>query len=137
LDGYVIPLTIKDGSTCLNIWPHMDHENDTIPHVFLTSKVERDPTVLDHHFTDDSQLGEDNPEIVDLISASAYNEFGQYRQCVEVTKNVNFGRFDSDNIADHMDQCGVNAHSPEVEPNPSTINGPKTINKKLPDYNKL
>jgi hypothetical protein len=32
--------------------------------------------------------------------------------------------------------CSV-AHSTEIEPDPSTINVPKTINKKLPDYSKL
>jgi hypothetical protein len=31
----------------------------------------------------------------------------------------------------------VNAHSTEIDPDPSTINLPKSINKKLPDYNKL
>jgi hypothetical protein len=31
----------------------------------------------------------------------------------------------------------VNAHSTEIDPDPSTINVPKIINKKLPDYNKL
>jgi hypothetical protein len=61
LDGYVIPLTIKDGLARLDIWPHTDHEYKTLPHAFLTSKVEWDPTVLDHEFTDESQWGEDNP----------------------------------------------------------------------------
>jgi hypothetical protein len=55
LDGYIILLTIKDGLACLNIQPRTDHEYETLPHVFLTSKVEWDPTVLDHEFTDESQ----------------------------------------------------------------------------------
>jgi hypothetical protein len=88
LDGYVIPPIIKDGLARLDIWPHMDHEYKTFPHVCLTYKVEWDPTVLDHEFTDESQWGEDNPAIVDLISASAYNEFGQYRHRVEVNKHL-------------------------------------------------
>jgi hypothetical protein len=70
LDGYVIPLTNKDGLARLYIWPHTDHDYETLPHVFLTSKVEWDPTVLDHEFTDEAQWGEDNS--VDLISASSY-----------------------------------------------------------------
>jgi hypothetical protein len=115
---------------------HLDHEYETLPHVFLTSKVEWDPTVLDHEFTDESQWGEDNLEIVDIISASAYDEFGQYRHHVEVNKHLYFSCFNSDDIDDHIDQCVVNSHSTEIEPNHSTFNVSKTINKISPDYNK-
>jgi hypothetical protein len=52
LNGYVIPLIIKDGLACLDIRPHTDHEYETLPHVFLTSEIEWDPTVLEHEFTD-------------------------------------------------------------------------------------
>jgi hypothetical protein len=83
-DGYIIPLLIRDGLARLDIRPHTDHEYETLPHVFLTSEVEWDPTVLDHEFTDESQWGEDNPAIVDLISASAYDEFGLYGHRFEV-----------------------------------------------------
>jgi hypothetical protein len=82
-------------------------------------------------------MGEANPEIVDLISASAYDKFGQYHQFVEVNMHVYFARLNSDNLDDHIDQCVVNAHSTGIEPDPSTINVPKSINKKLRDYNKL
>jgi hypothetical protein len=77
LDGYVISLIVKNGLARLDIRPHMDHEYETLPHVFLISQVEWDPTVLDNEFIDRSPWGEDNPEIVDLISVSAYDEFGQ------------------------------------------------------------
>jgi hypothetical protein len=137
LDGYVIPLIIKDGLARLDIRPHTDHEYETLPHVFLTSEAEWDPTVLDHEFTDESQCGEDSPAIVDLIYASAYDEFGQYRHRDEVNKHMYFSRFNSDDIDDHIDQCVVDAHSTKIEPDPSTINVPKTINKKSPEYNKL
>ena len=50
LDGYIIPLIIKDELTRLDIRPHTDQEYDTLPHVFLTSKLEWDPTVFDHAF---------------------------------------------------------------------------------------
>jgi hypothetical protein len=48
--GYIIPLTIKDGLTRLDIRPHTDHEFDTLSHVFLTLDMEWDPTVLDHQY---------------------------------------------------------------------------------------
>jgi hypothetical protein len=44
-DGYIIPLTIKDGLARLGIRPHTDHEYESLPYVFH-------PTVLDHEFTD-------------------------------------------------------------------------------------
>jgi hypothetical protein len=50
LDGYIIPLTIKDGLACLSIHPYTDHEWDNLPHVILTSELEWDPSVLDHDF---------------------------------------------------------------------------------------
>jgi hypothetical protein len=47
LDGYIIPLCIKDGLAHLSIHPYTDHEWDNLPHVTLTSEVEWDPSVLD------------------------------------------------------------------------------------------
>jgi hypothetical protein len=113
----------------------MEHEYETLPHDFLTSKVEWNPTVLYHEFTDESQWGEINPEIVDLIYASAYDEFGQCLHCNEVNKHVYFACFHSNDIDDHIDQCVVNAHSTAKQS--FTTKVPKTINNKSPDYNNL
>ena len=49
LDGYSVPLLIKDGlayATSLGKPP--DQDMDTYPHVFFTSPDEWDPSVLDH-----------------------------------------------------------------------------------------
>jgi hypothetical protein len=59
LEGYIIPLAIKDGLAHLDIRPHTDHEFDTLPHVFLTSELEWDPTVLDHQYHDSSDWGDE------------------------------------------------------------------------------
>jgi hypothetical protein len=40
IDGCIIPLSIKDGLARLDIRPHTDHDFDTLPHVFVTSKLE-------------------------------------------------------------------------------------------------
>jgi hypothetical protein len=53
LDGYIIPLSIQDGLTRLNIRPYTDQEFDTLPHLILTSELECDPSVLDHTFKED------------------------------------------------------------------------------------
>jgi hypothetical protein len=59
MDGYIIPLSIKDGLARLSIRPHTDHEWDSLPHVILTSEIE---SVLVHDFKEDEQWGE-VPEI--------------------------------------------------------------------------
>jgi hypothetical protein len=76
LDGYIIPLSIKDGLACLSIRPYMDHERNNLPHFILTSEIEWDPSVLDHDFKEDEQWGV-VPEI-----ESSFDEFGDYKHCV-------------------------------------------------------
>jgi hypothetical protein len=39
LAGYIIPLNIKDGRTCMPIRPYTDQEWDNLPHLILTSEI--------------------------------------------------------------------------------------------------
>ena len=49
LDGYSVPLLIKDGlAYATSLGKPTDQELDTYPHVFFTSPDEWDPSVLDH-----------------------------------------------------------------------------------------
>ena len=49
LDGYSVPLLIKDGlAYATSLGRPTDQEMDTYPHVFFTSPDEWDPSVLDH-----------------------------------------------------------------------------------------
>ena len=49
LDGYSVPLLIKDGlSYATSLGRPTDQDMDTYPHVFFTSPDEWDPSVLDH-----------------------------------------------------------------------------------------
>ena len=49
LDGYSVPLLIKDGlAYATSLGRPTDQDMDTYPHVFFTSPDERDPSVLDH-----------------------------------------------------------------------------------------
>ena len=49
LDGYSVPLLIKDGlAYAISLGKHTDQDMDTYPHVFFTSHDEWDPSVLDH-----------------------------------------------------------------------------------------
>ena len=49
LDGYSVPLLIKDGlAYATSLGRPTDQDMDTYPHVFFTSPDESDPSVLDH-----------------------------------------------------------------------------------------
>ena len=49
LDGYSVPLLIKDGlAYATSLGRPIDQDMDTYPHVFFTSPDEWDPSVLDH-----------------------------------------------------------------------------------------
>ena len=147
LEGYVIPLTIKDGLARMDIRPHTDSEFETLPHIFLTSELEWDPTVMDHEFTDESQWGDDAPAQSSLLTHDSYDEFGQYRYRVQVNQHSYFARLDGLDIDDHIDRCVFAAHgvptldaaptlSASMDDAPCTdiIMVPKATSKKEPDY---
>ncbi len=49
LDGFVIPLTMKNGLAYLNMRPPTDSELHTLPHVIFTSDDEWDPSIFGSH----------------------------------------------------------------------------------------
>ena len=53
LDGYVIPLCIRNGLPYMAMHPPTDDELESFPHVVLTSDVHWDPSLLDHDPTMD------------------------------------------------------------------------------------
>jgi hypothetical protein len=100
LDSYIIPLSIQDGLTHLNIRPYTDKEFETLPHVILTSELEWDPSVLDHAFKEDEQWGE-APTF-----KSQFDEVGDYTQrVVTLHHNTYFERQDGTTMDDIIDQC--------------------------------
>ncbi len=50
LDGYIIPLNICNGLAYMDMSVPTDKELSTLPHVFLTSDANWDPTILDSEF---------------------------------------------------------------------------------------
>ena len=56
LEGYIIPLNIKDGLTYLPCRPYTNQEWDQLPHVFLNSPDPWDPTMLDHDAVPDGEF---------------------------------------------------------------------------------
>ena len=116
LDGYTIPLIVKDGLTRLDIRPHTDREFDTLPHVFLTSELDWDPTVLDHAFDNESQWIEPDGH-TDLHPNPLFDEFGNYRHRVSVQYLSYFTRQDGKLPEDLIDQCVLHSHQSSPRPN--------------------
>jgi hypothetical protein len=104
LDGYIPPLSIQDGLTHLDLRPYIDQEYDTLPHVILTSKLEWDPSVLDHIFKASEQWGE-----VPTFK-SQFDEVGDYTQRVILHHNTSFERQDGTTTDDIIDQCTYATH---------------------------
>jgi hypothetical protein len=132
LEGYIIPLAIKDGLARLDIRPHTDHEFDTLPHVFLTSEKEWDPTVLDNQYHDTSEWGDTSLSSSGTLNNARYDEFGQYCQRVLVNHLSYFSRQDGTTLDDNIDQCVLNAH--QSTPDPSVDCSSHTIRTKDPDF---
>lgn len=111
LDGYAIPLDIKEGLVRLPIRPYTDAEFDSLPHVFLTSENVWDPSVLDGTLRDQSQWYDSVDDFNDPNSPR-FDEFGNYRRRVLVQYAAYFHRHssnDSDDIEDVIDHCVYDA----------------------------
>jgi hypothetical protein len=108
LDGYIIPLCVKDGLARLSIRPYTDHEWDNLPHVILTSELEWDPSVLDHDFKEDEQWGA-VPEL-----DSSFDYISAYKHRLIVPHLAYFHRQDGDLIDDVIDQCDLDAQTSQV-----------------------
>jgi hypothetical protein len=52
-DGYVIPLSIRNGLPYMDMSPPTDSDMDAYPHVFFTSDINWDPNSLDDEYTID------------------------------------------------------------------------------------
>jgi hypothetical protein len=118
LDGYIFPLCIKDGLSCLSIHLYTDHEWDNLPHVMLTSEVEWDPSVLDHDFNEDDQWGE-VPEM-----ESSFDNVGDYKHHV-IIQHLEYSQSqDGDFIDDVITQCVSDAQASPYDAHATEIGLP-------------
>ena len=78
LDGYIIPLQVKNGLPYLDMHPPTDDELENLPHVVFTSDVDWDPAVLDCDFDLDNNWT-DVPQLDDLYDNMAFDEFGNFK----------------------------------------------------------
>jgi hypothetical protein len=88
-DGYVIPLSIRNGLPYLDMWKPTDKELDEYPHVFFTSDTPWDPTIPDEQYDVDAlELDEDDnsPDFA-IKEVSNYGEIYKQVRHGESTEN--------------------------------------------------
>ena len=160
LDGYMIPLYVKDGLVRLKIRPYTDGEFDDLPHVFLTSESDWDPSVLDSVGDDDSDMWFDSvSDIEPDPNMQRFDEVGDYRHRVTVQHADFFHRRTTNDFEDVIDRCiyhsqvatsppkfydayevDVNGDADEDEFDPSQFHlkvDPRTVAYKAPDFSLL
>ena len=88
LDGYSVPLLIKDGlAYATSLGRPTDQDMDTYPHVFFTSPDEWDPSVLDH---DPPHLdGLDPSQVPDQpFGDPMFDAFGDFNERIIANLNI-------------------------------------------------
>ena len=88
LDGYSVPLLIKDGlAYATSLGKPTDQDMDTYPHVFFTSPDEWDPSVLDH---DPPHLdGLDPSQVPDQpFDDPMFDAYGDFNECIIANLNI-------------------------------------------------
>ena len=88
LDGYSVPLLIKDGlAYATSLGRSTDQDMDTYPHVFFTSPDEWDPSVLDH---DPPQLdGLDPSQVPDQpFGDPMFDAYGDFNERIIANLNT-------------------------------------------------
>ena len=88
LDGYSVPLLIKDGlAYATSLGKPTDQDMDTYPHVFFTSPDEWDPSVLYH---DPPHLdGLDPSQVPDQpFGDTMFDAYGDFNECIIANLNT-------------------------------------------------
>jgi hypothetical protein len=88
LDGYAIPINIRNGLPYITMRPYTDKEWNDLPHVLLTADTEWDPTVLDHDLDENDQWFDALSDIPEGTSDTLFDERGDYRHCTIVNHAI-------------------------------------------------
>eukprot|EP00532_Pseudo-nitzschia_australis_P001585 CAMPEP_0168196100 /NCGR_PEP_ID=MMETSP0139_2-20121125/20298_1 /TAXON_ID=44445 /ORGANISM="Pseudo-nitzschia australis, Strain 10249 10 AB" /LENGTH=564 /DNA_ID=CAMNT_0008120177 /DNA_START=193 /DNA_END=1883 /DNA_ORIENTATION=+ len=85
-DGFVFPLSIRNGLPYLKLRPFTTKEYDTLPHVIITSDQKWNPTVFDNDIDPSSdQFTSENPPNLHLLPHDDYNILGEYMRATNAT----------------------------------------------------
>ena len=128
IDGYSLPLQIRDGLAYLDMRPPTDHELDNLPHVCMTSDVDWNPSSMDSEIDMEEWINNSS----DLSSVLDYGDLrfdtqGYYRhRQVSTASTLHHSEEPPEcasDIADRIDfQYSVNPHK---------------VNEKDPDFELL
>jgi len=86
-DGYLIPISMKDGLPYVNLRPYTDSEWDSLPHVVLTGDTDWDPSVLDCDYEDNDTWHDALSEPILPLPDPRFDEFGDYRKRILVQEH--------------------------------------------------
>jgi hypothetical protein len=141
IDGYVIPLNIKDGLPRLELQPYTDKDWNQLPHVIMTAEIDH-ALDEDEHWFDAVEALEDNPD------TNAFDEYGNYMYWVHddgcgppPTKELSDDKKDLLSI-DHlilecMQACHTTSGTATDDGSPNgvaiTVEAPH-VSKREPDY---
>jgi hypothetical protein len=76
-DGYIIPLSIRNGLPFMDMTPPTDNELDAYPHVMFTSDQTWDPQVLDDEYKASDLIIEDDDDVFAAYHADSLNDYGE------------------------------------------------------------
>jgi hypothetical protein len=114
--------------------PPTDNEFETVPHVHLTSKLEWDPSALDHTLQDASEWCDATITPPGILADSRFDEFGRYHRRVLMNSLSHLNTYDVTSPDVRLDQCIFHAHVSNDTSIPSIAKG---IVKKDPDFASL
>lgn len=90
LDGYIIPLQIRNGLAFLDMQPPTQSEMETLPHITFTADIDWDPRVLDSEIDPDSvsdhPLMDDND--LEPYGNDLFNDIGTLNERVVAEHSV-------------------------------------------------
>ena len=155
VDGYVIPLTVRNGLPYLNIRPYTDLEFDTLPHVIMTSDHDWDPSILDCGPDDVTKALDAHDLLQERPIHENFNQSGEYMDRYVVTSvdvshpimeeqilpsSLMFRRAEHITPADDGMDIPTDDPTDTVEDKSSTVSplkGPRKVSNVEPDYEKL
>jgi hypothetical protein len=105
-----------------------------LPHVHITSKLEWDPSALDHTFQDASKWCDATITPPCTLAGSRFDEFGRYHRRVLMNSLSHLNTYDVTSPDVRLDQCFFHAHVSNDTSIPSIAKG---IVKKDPDFASL
>ena len=114
-DGYIIPLAVRNGLPRLKLRPYTDKEWDDLPHVFLTSETQWDPSILDFDPEEQMDWEHDLADIEANPHTNLFDQFGNYRQRITVQYASYLQHATTDELADYVDRCVFHSHSMALE----------------------